>query len=134
MKTIRRGSCCTEPPWPATVLRRNSVVLGDIEADLRSGANAAANELFLLSSSAQRAIGDGQGTCVWSVVRFAYNEDSNVIITVTGSASQLRGSEFLYNRQLFPEYRPMGLSKYPACSKILNGPKQIMQSENSMGS
>ena len=31
-------------------------------------------------------------------VRFTYNEDSNVIMTVTGSASQLRGPEFLHNR------------------------------------
>ena len=68
------------------------------------------------------------------VVRFTYNEDSNVIITVTGSASQLRSSEFLYNMQLFPGYRPTGLSRYSACSKILNGQKQIRLSENSRGS
>ena len=68
------------------------------------------------------------------IVRFTYNEDSNVIMTVTGSASQLRGSEFLYNRQLFPGYRPMGLSRYSACLKILNGQKQMKLSENSRGS
>ena len=28
--------------------------------------------------------------CVW----VTYNEDSNVIVTITGGASQLRGSEF----------------------------------------
>ena len=67
-------------------------------------------------------------------VRFTYNEDSNVVMTVTRSASQLRGSEFLYNRQLFPGYRLMGLSKYSACSKILTGQKQIKLSNNSMGS
>ena len=68
------------------------------------------------------------------VVRFTYNEDSNVIMTVTGTACQLRGSEFLYNRQLFPAYRPMGLSRYSAFSKVLNGQKQMKLSENSRGS
>ena len=67
-------------------------------------------------------------------VRLTYNEDSNVIMTVTGSASQLRGSEFLYNKQLFPGYRPMGLSRYSVCLKILNGQKQMKLSENSRGS
>ena len=66
-------------------------------------------------------------------VRFTYNEDSNVVMTVTGSASQLRGSEFLYNRQLFPGYRPMGLSRYSACLKILNGQRQMKLSESSRG-
>ena len=28
-------------------------------------------------------------------VRFTYNEESNVIMTVTGSTSQMRGSEYL---------------------------------------
>ena len=48
-------------------------------------------------------------------VRITYNEDSNVIITVTGSASQLRGSEIYPHRQLFLGYRPVGLSKNSAC-------------------
>ena len=62
------------------------------------------------------------------------NEGCNVIMTVTGSASQLRGSEFLYNRQLFPGYRPMGLSRHSACLKILNGQKQMKLSESRRGS
>ena len=32
---------------------------------------------------------------IYEIVRFTYNENSNVIVTVTESASQLRGSEFL---------------------------------------
>ena len=32
---------------------------------------------------------------ICGIVRITYNEDSNVIMTVTVSASQLRGSEFL---------------------------------------
>ena len=91
-----------------------------------------------------------QGTAVWprfwifnctakkwisilESVRIAYNEDSNVIVTVTGSASQLRASGLFY-RQLFPGYRPVGLSRNSACLKIINGQKQIKLSENSMGS
>ena len=71
---------------------------------------------------------------VLGFVQFTYNEDSNVIVTVTGSASQLRGSEFLLNRQLFLGYRPMGLSRYSACSKSLNRQTQIKLSEDSGGS
>ena len=33
--------------------------------------------------------------CLNNTVRITYNEGCNVIMTVTGSASQLRGSEFL---------------------------------------
>ena len=69
-----------------------------------------------------------------SVVRITYNEGCNVIMTVTGSASQLRGSEFLYNRQLFPGYGPMGLSRHSACLKILNEQKQMKLSESRRGS
>ena len=68
------------------------------------------------------------------IVRISYNEDSNVIVMITGSASQLRGSEFLYNRQLFPGYRPIGLSRNLACSRIINEQKVIKLSDNSMGS
>ena len=71
---------------------------------------------------------------VKDTVRFIYNENSNVIMTVTGSVSQLRGSEFLHNKQLFPGYRPMGLSRYSACLKILDGQKQMKLSESSRGS
>ena len=55
-------------------------------------------------------------------------------MTVTGSASQLGGSEFIYNRQLFPGHRPMDLSRYSACSKILNEQKQMKLSEKSRSS
>ena len=48
------------------------------------------------------------------VVRFTYNEASNVIMTVTGSASHMRGSEFCQRKQLCPGYRPMGLSRNSA--------------------
>ena len=47
-------------------------------------------------------------------VRFTYNEASNVIMTVTGSASHMRGSEFCQRKQLCPGYRPMGLSRNSA--------------------
>ena len=47
-------------------------------------------------------------------VRFTYNEASNVIMTVTGSASHMRGSEFCQHKQLCPGYRPMGLSRNSA--------------------
>ena len=33
------------------------------------------------------------GGLIMSSVRITYNEDSNVIMTVTGGASELRGSE-----------------------------------------
>ena len=68
------------------------------------------------------------------VARITYNEDSNVIMTVTGNASRSGGSEILCNQQLFLGYRPMGLSKNSACLKILNRQKQIKLSENSVGS
>ena len=68
------------------------------------------------------------------IVRITYNKDSNVIVTVTGSASQSRGSGILCNKQLFPGYRLVGLRRNSACFKILNGQKQIKVSEKSMGS
>ena len=58
-------------------------------------------------------------------LRIAYNEDNNVIMTVTGSASQMRGSEFFGDKQLFPGYRPMDLIRNPACLRIFNGQEQI---------
>ena len=67
-------------------------------------------------------------------VRITYNENSNVIMTVTGGASQLRGSETFLNGQLFSGYRPVGPSRNSACLKIINEQKQIKLSENSMGS
>ena len=57
--------------------------------------------------------GNGQSSNIISVW-ITYNEDNNVIMTVTGGVSQLRGSEFLRNRQLFPGHRPVGLSRKPA--------------------
>ena len=69
----------------------------------------------------------------WSI-RITYNEDSNVTITVTGSASRLRGSEIFRHGQLFPGYKPMGLGRNPTCLKVFNGQKQIKLSENNMGS
>ena len=48
-------------------------------------------------------------------VRFTFHKDSNVIMTVTGNASHMRGSEFCQHKQLSPGYRPMGLSKNSAC-------------------
>ena len=51
---------------------------------------------------------------VWASVRFTYNEARNVIMTVTGSASHMRGSEFCQHKQLCPGYRPMGLSRNSA--------------------
>ena len=71
---------------------------------------------------------------VESFVRFTYNEASNVIMTVTGSASHMRGSEFCQRKQLCPGYRPMGLSRNSAYWKIDNGQKQRELSEFSMGS
>ena len=47
-------------------------------------------------------------------VPITYKEDGNIIMTVTGSASQLRGSEFLKNNQLFPRYRSVDLSRNSA--------------------
>ena len=67
-------------------------------------------------------------------VRFTYNEASNVIMTVTESASHMRGSEFCQRKQLCPGYRPMGLSRNSACLKIKNGQKQRKLSESSMDS
>ena len=72
------------------------------------------------------------------IVRFTYNEASNVIMTVTGSASHMRqrqrGSEFCQRKQLCPGYRPMGLSRNSAFWKINNEQKQRKLSEFSMGS
>lgn len=56
---------------------------------------------------------------VQAFVRVSYNKGSDVIITVSGSASRLRGSESFTSKQLFPGYRPMGLSKDPARSKFI---------------
>ena len=67
-------------------------------------------------------------------VRVIYNEDSNVIMTVTRSASQMRGSELFRDNQLFSRYRSMVLSRNSACSKFLNGQKQIKLPEYNMGS
>ena len=51
---------------------------------------------------------------IWNAVRFTYNEANIVIMTVTGSASHMRGSEFCQRKQLCPGYRPMGLSRNSA--------------------
>ena len=47
-------------------------------------------------------------------VRFTYNEASNAILTGTGSASHMRGSEFCQRKQLCPGYRLMGVSRNSA--------------------
>ena len=52
-------------------------------------------------------------------VRMTYNEDIRLIMTVTRGASQMRGSEYFRDKQLFPGYRPIGMSRNPACLKIL---------------
>ena len=69
-----------------------------------------------------------------TIVRVIYNEDNNAVMKVTGGASQMRESEVLEDKQLFPRYRPTGMSRNPACLKIINGQKQSKLSENSMGS
>ena len=51
-------------------------------------------------------------------VRITYSEERNVIMTVTGGASQMRGSEYFRDKQLFPGYRSMGVSRNPACLKF----------------
>ena len=53
---------------------------------------------------------------VWSIltVPVTYNENSNVIMMATEGASQMRGSGFLEDKQLFLGYRPMGLSRNSA--------------------
>ena len=66
-------------------------------------------------------------------VRVTYNEDNNVIVTVTRSASQLRGSGFCRDKRLFLGYRPMGLSRNSARFKINDEQKQPKLSEFSMG-
>ena len=48
-------------------------------------------------------------------------EDSNVILTETGGASQMRGSECFQNKHLFLGYTPMGFSRNSARSKVSNG-------------
>ena len=47
-------------------------------------------------------------------VRITYNEDNNVIMTVIEGASQMRGSEFFRDKQVFTGYKAMGLSKNSA--------------------
>ena len=74
-------------------------------------------------------------TIYWSILngaRFTYTEDNNAITTVTGSASQMGGSESFWDKRLFITYRPMGLSRNSACLKIINGQKQSELSEYSM--
>ena len=56
-----------------------------------------------------------------AIVRFAYNEDTNVIVTVTGSASHMRGPEFFRYMQLLPRYRPIGMSRIQACTATVTG-------------
>ena len=51
-------------------------------------------------------------------VRIIYSEDRNVIMTVTRGASQMRGSEYFRDKQLFPGFRSMGVSRNPACLKF----------------
>ena len=51
------------------------------------------------------------GTENYSVVRITYNEDSDVIMTVIRSASQMRSSLILFNLCMYIGYRPLGLSK-----------------------
>ena len=53
-------------------------------------------------------------------VRVTYSEDSNVIMAVTRCASQIRGSEFFQDTELFLGYRPMGLSRIQACNRELD--------------
>ena len=48
---------------------------------------------------------------VFIPIRFTYNEDSNVIMTVIRIAAQMRGSESFRNKWLFLVYRQMVLSK-----------------------
>ena len=66
-------------------------------------------------------------------IRFTYDEDSNVIMTITGSASQMRASESFRNKRLFPGHRPMGMRKNSVGLKIANGQEQSKLSEFSMG-
>ena len=65
------------------------------------------------------------------LVRVTYNEDSNVIMTVSGGASQMRGSAFFRDKLLYPRYKPMDLSRNAACSRIIHGQKQNKLSEKS---
>ena len=46
----------------------------------------------------------------------------------------MRGSEFFRDKQLFPRYRSMGLSRNPACLQISDGQEQRNLSEHCMGS
>ena len=57
-------------------------------------------------------------------IRIIYNEESNVIMMITGSASQMRGPEFSRDKRLFPGYRRMGLSRNSACLNNNNGQMQ----------
>ena len=53
-------------------------------------------------------------------------------MTVTGSASQMRGSGYR-DKQLSPGYRPIGLRRNSACLRIYNGQKQGKLSEYGIG-
>ena len=62
-------------------------------------------------------------------VKFTYNEDSNIIMTITEGASQLRGPEFFRDKQLLPGYLLLGLSRTSASLKNINRQEQIKLSE-----
>ena len=55
-------------------------------------------------------------------------------MTSTGAASQMRDSEFFRDKQLFPGYRPMGLSRISACLQINAGRSQRELSKYNIGS
>ena len=67
-------------------------------------------------------------------IRIPYNMDTNVILTVTGSTYQLRGSINFQHSQLFLGYRPMSLSRKSTSYKLLMGRNRIKLSKSSMGS
>ena len=58
-------------------------------------------------------------------IRFTYNEDSNVFMT----ASQMSGSDIFQDKQVFPRYMSMGLSRNSTCLKTYNEQKQREQWE-----
>ena len=68
------------------------------------------------------------------LVRFAYNEDTNVIMTVTGSASQMRGSEYLPRQAAISWLQTNGSEQEFSVLKNYNEQKQNKLSEYSMGS
>ena len=72
--------------------------------------------------------------CICKYVGFTYNEDNNVIMTVNGSASQMRGSEYFSRQAAVFWVETNGLSRNSACLKIYNEQKQSKLSEYSMGS